>query len=117
MKTDLNKIVYKILTFCSIGSISLFTLGLLLFMLHPDSSEEEVYSNFTINMMWQNSTFTLLFIGILILIAAPIIVTVISAIVYTLNSQYRLAVIPFLVLLVIISSLILGITGIICPKA
>lgn len=114
---DLNKIIYKTLAFCSIISISLFILGLSILMLYPASLEEEIYSNFPLTMMWQNPPLIFLFTGILILIVAPITATAISMIVYALKREYKFAFLPFIVLLVIISSLILGITGIICPKA
>ena len=114
---DLNKIIYKTLAFCSIISISLFILGLSILILYPTSLEEKIFGNFTLNMMWQSPSLTLFFTGILVLIVAPITATAISTIVYILKREYRFAVLPFIVLLVMFSSLILGMAGIVCPKA
>ncbi|MCD6503909.1 DUF1634 domain-containing protein [Candidatus Bathyarchaeota archaeon] len=115
---ELAKVVHKILTAGSLGSIVLFVLGLSLTMLPALQGQEKPSSGISVNLGGcKVSGFSLLSLaGTVILLATPLTVNVASSILYLSRREYKFAVITSLVALVMVSSLILGVLGFFCPK-
>ena len=118
METELDKTAYKILTAGSLGSIILFVLGILFRMLPVLNGQEIIGYSVTVNLGGREvSGSSLLFLaGSLILLATPFTVTIASAIIYLTNREYKFAAVTLLVALIMVSSLILGISGLLCPS-
>ena len=107
---DLNRILYRILMAGSMVSISLFILGLSLNILYPIESTGH-RDLLDLSMFSSDPSSTLLLVGVMILIVTPMIAAVASSIIFALRSEYKFAIVTFLVFLVIVVSLLLGVTG------
>ena len=116
---ELAKVVYKILTAGSLGSMILFILGLLLSMLPALNIQENLGQGISVNLGGcEVSGFSLLFLaGTIILLATPLTVNVASSIIYLTKREYKFAAVTILVALVMVSSLILGVLGFFCLRA
>lgn len=110
---ELARVVHKILTVGSLGSMVLFVLGLSLNMLPALEGQEKTGFVISVNLGGcEVFGFSLLSLaGTLILLATPLTVTVASSIIYLSRGEYKFAAITSLVALVMVSSLILGVLG------